>query len=144
MDLTMHNTIPKRLISMEKNQLLMIMRLKLLVQDLHLIDIFHQLADKYNFHKQIINIKIEIYFMDLILFSAFYSLLSLFLILYRINHTTIFKLNHNMIGIPMKRQVPPMIIVDKKIHRIINLNMLVITSINSIVMIEQTKTFLHD
>ena len=37
----------------------------------------------------------------------------------------------------MKRQVPPMIIVENKIHRIINL--LVISNINSIVMIEQQK-----
>ena len=43
------------------------------------------------------------------------------------------KWNHNVIGILMKRQVQPMIIVYNKIRRITNL--LIITNINSIVVI---------
>ena len=43
------------------------------------------------------------------------------------------KLNQNIIGTIMKRQVLPMNIMDNKIHRIINL--LFITNMNSIVMI---------
>ena len=42
----------------------------------------------------------------------------------------------------MKRQVLPIIIVDNKIHRIINL--LIITNVNSIVMIEQHNKILTE
>ena len=45
MYLTMHHTLPKRVLSMEKS-LLEDYEIKNLVQGLQLIDIFHQLADK--------------------------------------------------------------------------------------------------
>ena len=58
MDLTMHHTLPERVISMAINNLFNIIRLKLLVQGLKLVELFRQLADKYNFHKQVSNMQI--------------------------------------------------------------------------------------
>ena len=65
---------------MAKNHLLRMIRLKFLVQGLQLVELFHQLADKYNFHKQASSMQIEIYLMRLTCFLDFYSLLSLLLI----------------------------------------------------------------
>ena len=73
----MHHTLLKSVLSMTKNHLLKMMMLKLLVQRLKLMENFHQKVDKYNFHKQISNMQIEIYLIHLIFFSKFYSLLSL-------------------------------------------------------------------
>ena len=42
MDLTMHHTIPKRVLSMAKNRLFKMTILKLLVQGLQLVDHFNQ------------------------------------------------------------------------------------------------------
>ena len=53
------------------------MGLKLLVQGLQVVGMFHQLADKCNLHKQVNDIQIEIYSMHLICFSNMYELLSL-------------------------------------------------------------------
>ena len=65
---------------MAKNHLLNMMIFKLLVQGLQLIEIFHQFADRYNSHKQVSNMQIEIYLMHLIYFSKIYLLLSSLLI----------------------------------------------------------------
>ena len=50
------------------------------------------------------------------------------------------KLNQNVIFIIMNRQVPKMIIVDNKIHH--NIKLLVITNVDSIVMVEQQNKVL--
>ena len=68
MDLMMHHNLTKRVLSMVKNHLWKMMKLKLLVQGLKLIETFHQLADTYNLHKHVSNIQIEIYDMHLICF----------------------------------------------------------------------------
>ena len=65
----------------EKSYLLKTMILKFLLQGLKLIETFHQLSDTYNFHKQVSNMKIEIYLMHLILFSNFYSMISILIII---------------------------------------------------------------
>ena len=65
---------------MKNNHLLKMMKLRLLVQGLQSIDFFHQLADKCNFYKQVINMQIEIYLMHLIYFFSFNSVLSVLLI----------------------------------------------------------------
>ena len=45
----------------------------------------------------------------------------------------------------VKRQVQPMIIVDNMIHHIINLNhMLIVTNVNTIVIIEQQNKLLRE
>ena len=64
-----------------------------------------------------------------------YPLLSLLLIFWSINNTALVKLNQNTIGIIVNHQVPPMIIVDNKRNNITNL--LIITNVNSIAMIEK-------
>ena len=50
--------------------------------------------------------------------------------------------NQNVIGIFVKRQVKPMIIVDSRIHLITNLP--IITNVNSIVIIEQHNKILAE
>ena len=45
-DLMMHHTLTQKVLSMEKNHMLKMMRLKLLVQGLQLIEPFNQLEDK--------------------------------------------------------------------------------------------------
>ena len=61
---TMDHTLTKILLMMAKNHLLNMMSLKLLVQGLQLLDIFHQLADKYNFHKEVSNMQILVYHIE--------------------------------------------------------------------------------
>ena len=51
-------------------------KLKLLIQVLHSIDIYHQFSDTLFFQNQIINTQIEMYIMHLVWFPKFYSLLS--------------------------------------------------------------------
>ena len=89
------------------------MRLKLSEKGLQVVELLYQLADKYNFRKQVSNMQDEIYLMYLNVFSNFYSLLTF--------------------GILVNLQVQPMIIVDNTIYSIIKL--LVITNVNSILMI---------
>ena len=52
-------------------------------------------------------------------------------------NSALVKGNQNSTDIIVKHQVQPMIIVDNMIHHIINLNLLIITNIKSVVMIEQ-------
>ena len=56
----LHHTLKKRVLVMENNHLWNMMKLKLFVQGLQLIETNHQLADTYNFRKQVSNMQIEI------------------------------------------------------------------------------------
>ena len=50
---------------------------KVLAQGLQLLERFRQLEEKYNSHKQVSNIKFEIYLLHLIVFKKKYILVSL-------------------------------------------------------------------
>ena len=61
----------------QKNDLLNMMKLRLLVEVLKFIVIFHELGKKLHFNNQVSNEKIEKYIIHLICFSKIYSLLYL-------------------------------------------------------------------
>ena len=50
-------------------------------------------------------------------------------------HSDLVKVNQDVIGIIVQGKVQPMIVVDNTIHSIININLLIITNVNSIIMI---------
>ena len=79
-DIMMHHTLTKRIINLEKNHQRQMMKLKILVQGLHLIKTYHKQAKTLFLSKQVSNTPIEIYIMYLIYFYNFNSLISFILI----------------------------------------------------------------
>ena len=139
-DLVMNHTLTKRVLSIAKNHLWNMMILKLLVQGLHLIITFRQLADIQNFCNQISNVQIEIYIMHLIFTFLFIAFFVVNFIEHKPHNYSVIETERNQHF--LEASSSPMIAVDNKRNSVIDL--LLITKIISIVMIEKHNKLLPE